>query len=709
MKTVLLCVLSTSAALSLVTLVCLLLSPMLEKRYSPKGLYTAAIVLMLGFLMPFSLLIPKPLVTVELPKQLSQPLFDRPSPVWTASSSAVLPQADSPEAAETAVASAAPESADGIQQEAVNNVSPIQATEDGIVYETDPSASLWERLRSINWLGLLGWVWLGGAVCSLAWQLVRHKRFTATLRRWREPCGNTLCLHTLSEIQEDLGIEHSPALYLCPGIPSPMLVGLRKPAIYLPDEALAADELALVLRHELIHYKRRDLLVRAALLLCRAVHWFNPIMLPLSRWLSYCQEASCDSCVTQNASQEERRFYSETIIRVIRRQVQARTQLCTSFYGGKEGMKKRIFSIMNTASRRTGVVLCICLLAATLLCGAALALDSDMLLSFPQTAWVQAQDGAGAYLLTCPSVNDMTCPMGIYLNGTPVIIEQVVSGGSLKEWNQQEGELNWAEVLIGGDGYERGIHGWMPLRDLAHESSQTLPTAALKAKEPSGQASLYALNDRESDVLALRPGKTEVHVLGQLNQWLHVEMDEESYFVLLADTELSEKADQRLWDLLPERFGGTTRQEYDARHHYQKQLAEKTKLYGDLDVMYWSVEDKAYFGELEERYIGMHDHYYLMPGEGDMTEQEAVDMALAAYAKAAQLETVTTEQVDVYPGFYRMGYTDPTYWDVLITFEGSIDLIACVTIDNTTREVLTINGTAPGQITEVMVSPEGNG
>ena len=49
MKNVLLCVLSTSAALSALTLICLVLMPLLEKRYSPKGLYTAAVVVMLGF------------------------------------------------------------------------------------------------------------------------------------------------------------------------------------------------------------------------------------------------------------------------------------------------------------------------------------------------------------------------------------------------------------------------------------------------------------------------------------------------------------------------------------------------------------------------------------------------------------------------------------------------------------------------------------
>lgn len=372
-------------------------------------------------------------------------------------------------------------------------------------------------------------------------------------------------------------------------------------------------------------------------------------------------------------------------------------------------MKKRILSIMNTARRRAGVVLCICLLAATLLCGGALALDGSMLLSFPQAAWVQAQNGTGTCLLSYPSVNDLSWPLGIYLNGTPVIIEQVVSGSSLKEWNQQEGELNWAEVLIGGDGYDEGIHGWMPLRDLAYESAEQLPAATLKGSAASGYTNLYAINDRDTEVTALRPAGTEVRVLGQLNHWLHVVLEEESAFVLLKDTQLGEEADKQLWELLPPHFSGMTRSEYDANHLYSKLLNEKKQLYGDLDVMYWSVEDKAYFGELEERFAGTHDRYYLMPGEGDMTEQEAVEKALDAYAKTAELESLTTEQVDVYPGFYRIGYTEPTYWDVLITTKGCYDQLAWVVIDSTTGEVLTVDTALPVEVIDVLINPEGNG
>lgn len=704
MKTILLCVLSTSAALTAVTLVCLALAPLLEKRYSPKGLYAACVVLVIGFLIPFSLLIPKPLVTVELPTQLSKPLFSQPLPVHMPSP---VYAASAPRQAAAEPTGAQPNPAPAETKPAA----PIRATEDGIIYENDPPAgfTLREKLLAVNWLSLLGWVWLAGAAVFAVVQLLRHHRFAATLRRWRQPCENPLYLNVLSAAKAAMGIEYSPGLFICPGVPSPMLLGLRRPCIYLPDEALTADELALVLKHELTHYQRRDLLVKTALLICRSVHWFNPVMLPLSRWLSYCQEASCDSLVTNNASQEERRFYSETIIRVIRRQVQARTELCTSFYGGKKGMKKRIFSIMNMNKRRAGVLLCLCLLMGTLLCGGALALDGDMTLSFPQAAWVHAQNSTGTCLLMGPTANDLSCPMGIYLNGTPVIIEQVVSGGSLPEWGQKEGELNWAEVLIGGDGYEQGIHGWMPLRDLACESAVQLPAATLNGTADTGHTSLYAVNDRETPVTAIRQSGTEVRVLGQLNHWLHVALEEESLFVLLSDTRLSAEADALLWDLLPERFGSITRTELDANHLFQKACKEKAAVYGDRPLEYWSVEDKAWYGQMEEEYVGMHDHYYLMPGEGDLTQDEAVKIALDAYAEKAGLETVTTGEVDVYPGFYRMGYTEPTYWDVIITFKGSTDPIVWVTISNPSGEVLNMNGATPESIDYDLVSPEGNG
>ncbi len=648
MKAVLLCVLSASLSMTLLTLIYLLLLPALEKRYAPKGLYAASVVLMIGFLIPYALLMPKPLMSVSLPVQLSQPVVSIPEP-----SPEILP------AVETL---AAPE--------------PVRPVATG-------GAMTMSVNRSIDWLSLLGWVWLAGASGFLCFHLIQHLLFTRTLRRWRLRCANTDYDAVMKAELDATGIRQPIRLYICPGVSSPMLTGVAKPAIYLPDESLALDELSLVIRHELTHYRRRDLLVKAALMFCRAVHWFNPVMLPLSRWFCYCQEASCDSHVTQNASAEERRFYSETIIRVIRRQARVRTHFCTSFYGGKNGMKRRILSIMNDSNRRAGLALCLCLMALTLMLGSALALEPEQPDIQPTAAWVHAQSGTGTVLLGGPTANDLRCPMGIYLNGTPVVIQQVVESSSHPDWNHQEGEPNWAHVLIGGDGYQNGISGWMPLRDLVYECADALPTATLKGENGTGHIRLYTLNDRESVPQAIRPDGTEIRVLGQLNHWLHVSLEDTGTFVLYDSVALSKEADQLLYDLLPERFSGTTRQEYDSDHIFQQMFAEKAALYNHLPVEYWTVEDKAWFGQLEETFMGTHDHYYMMPDGDDLSQEKAIELALKIYAEHTQQEGVTLEDVDVYPGFYCYGVTQtPLFWDVLITSKGDLTTLAWVTLSS---------------------------
>ena len=58
---------------------------------------------------------------------------------------------------------------------------------------------------------------------------------------------------------------------------SPMLVGLFRPQVILPKREFSPEELRMIFRHELTHYKRNDLFYKTAALAVRAVHWFNPL------------------------------------------------------------------------------------------------------------------------------------------------------------------------------------------------------------------------------------------------------------------------------------------------------------------------------------------------------------------------------------------------------------------------------------------------
>ena len=66
-------------------------------------------------------------------------------------------------------------------------------------------------------------------------------------------------------------------IYLADYIPSPFVMGLFRPKIYLPS-TLTETERGYILRHEQYHLRRRDHVVKLLSFLALCVHWFNPLV-----------------------------------------------------------------------------------------------------------------------------------------------------------------------------------------------------------------------------------------------------------------------------------------------------------------------------------------------------------------------------------------------------------------------------------------------
>lgn len=171
-------------------------------------------------------------------------------------------------------------------------------------------------------------------------------------------------------------------------------------------------------------------------------------------------------------------------------------------------------------------------------------------------------------------------------------------------------------------------------------------------------------------------------------------------FMLLDDAALSDSAEGLLYDLLPDRFDSMTRVQYDNSRNYSRLLEAMQDKYAGAALEFWSLEDKAWYGQLEEQYLGSHDHYYILPGEGDLPLEQAQQIVLDAYAKALGRDSVSADEVDLYPGFYRQGYTEPVYWSFYLCFKDTHEVLWRVELDGKTGEIL--SATSPR-------SPEPNG
>lgn len=103
----------------------------------------------------------------------------------------------------------------------------------------------------------------------------------------------------LKQCCENLGIRRKFRLYQDFRICVPMINGILRPQIYLPDAKIFNDQdLMCIFYHELTHYRHADVFFKKLTVIARCIHWFNPIIRKkLDRAISVYSEAYCDSTV----------------------------------------------------------------------------------------------------------------------------------------------------------------------------------------------------------------------------------------------------------------------------------------------------------------------------------------------------------------------------------------------------------------------------
>ena len=638
---------SCSIAMAAIAGVLMLAAPWLGRRYKSKAMYITWLVLLLGFLLPIRPIIIKPIVLAQMPNAIDQPAF-------AALNGMPSPAVHDPLQAEPHLGSI--------------NV-PISSS------ITD--ATLQMRYRSITWAMLAASVWLVGAFVSLVIAAIRHVLFLRTVRRWQKPVTDPAILSILEKEKRNLRIRRPVDIKICASILSPMMIGLLRPRLLLPDADLTYDELPLVLRHELIHYCRRDLWVKVLLLVTRALHWFNPAVYALAHTLSYWQESSCDEAVTAFATQEGKQFYSETIIRVIRSQTRLKSPITTSFYGGKNGMKRRILAILESGRKRLGVMVCIITLFSVISLGAAFAIQfapaNQTLHLNDKVAYVTSSDSGGAPMLIIPTVSDLKIPLAAYFNGVPVTIVQKVARSALPEWGSKKGEENWANVLVGGDGIIAGVSGWIPLYYLSQTPAQ-LPTGALITDSPSGHINVYAQNDEESALINAYASGTPVTLLGRVQKWYQIELDGVYGFIRQENLKIDDDTQKRFDTFLPNRFYDVARTEYQKMLAFDQLYQQKMVENGGKPMEDWSLEDKAWYGQMEENYIGMHDYYYQMPAANDLQMEDAVSIAFASFVSECGIANAKRDEYDFNLSFYSVPSMngEQKKWQIGITRKGGV-------------------------------------
>lgn len=260
-----------SLSMSAVILLLLIISPLLNKRYSAKWRYFVWLILALRLIIPFKAELPQ--APVNIPAPQNQTVVFR---------------------------------AEGI---------PFTIMDESFAELGNASPNSADYAPIITLQELLAIIWTIGAIGFFLYHIISYFIFKRKIKLY---C-NTVNSHILHDVSDDMSIKSKTQLLECCKIASPMMIGFFKPTILIPNTDYSDDELLVILKHELTHYKRGDIWYKLLLVIANSIHWFNPLVYLMSRQANRDLEYSCDDAVVMGSDITFRKGYSMAILKAMQR------------------------------------------------------------------------------------------------------------------------------------------------------------------------------------------------------------------------------------------------------------------------------------------------------------------------------------------------------------------------------------------------------
>ena len=207
---------------------------------------------------------------------------------------------------------------------------------------------IWDRII-YNRLNILAYLWLIGAIALMLLNVVRYVRLNIKIRKNSEVIS---CPETREYTDRKINVR------VWENVASPFMTGVFRPTLILPKTELSEEQLHNILRHEMTHFKRHDILYKWFAEFVKCVHWFNPISWYVSKQIASECEISCDMSVTKNMTDSEEMSYVSTILSLLPTGKSKQLPLTTQMASSKKILKRRFAMIKNkkTTSRFMSVI-----------------------------------------------------------------------------------------------------------------------------------------------------------------------------------------------------------------------------------------------------------------------------------------------------------------------------------------------------------------
>ncbi|MBQ5757057.1 MAG: hypothetical protein IIV93_00925 [Clostridia bacterium] len=178
-----------------------------------------------------------------------------------------------------------------------------------------PSGNSRKQVKVSVWQAVL-WIWIAGIAVMTA-RLIRIRILLQ--RRLKETASDpdSRLSREFRLLSEIMGIRRKIGLICVRDITSPALTIGMHPEVLLPTSLTGQGQRqnrTFAMRHELMHFKRKDHLVMIWTGVLRAVWWFNPVVWLMEKPLRMDMESACDAMAVEGLTEQGKVAYASLLL-----------------------------------------------------------------------------------------------------------------------------------------------------------------------------------------------------------------------------------------------------------------------------------------------------------------------------------------------------------------------------------------------------------
>ncbi|WP_394525941.1 M56 family metallopeptidase [Lacrimispora sp. JR3] len=140
-------------------------------------------------------------------------------------------------------------------------------------------------------------------------------------------------------------------------VPVPLLFGLFKPTILLPDLDLSDRELYYILLHETTHYYHYDLWIKLLIEFVSILYWWNPLIYILRPEIDKIMELRADEVVTKSFHEAQKLEYLECLLKIAKGMTPANINNFSLSFDSRAAsvLFQRFHVVLNNSTRKSNI------------------------------------------------------------------------------------------------------------------------------------------------------------------------------------------------------------------------------------------------------------------------------------------------------------------------------------------------------------------